>query len=345
MRARTSKRQVAAPAEGRRRLDARLLLATLDVGEVCARVVARAALPASGVERLRHIPYSDSGLAEHRLDVFRPRQRAGPLPAILYAHGGAFQALSKETHWTLCVTYARHGFVVFNMDYRLAPRWRFPACFDDAAAALLWVQRHAADYGGDPQRIVLAGESAGANLATALTVAACYRRPEPSARRVFDAAPRIAAVVPACGVLQVTDAARFERRMWLPGWYRDILRAMPVNFLPHGDRPDPACALADPLVLLEQGRPPERPLPPIFAFCGSRDPLDGDTSRLREAVQRLGGVCEATIYEGGLHAFHILPWDPLARRCWRDQLAFLDRVCATPRAPTADRGPADRGRT
>jgi acetyl esterase len=60
------------------------------------------------------------------------------------------------------------GFVVFNIDYRLAPTHKFPAAFDDAARALAWVREQAPKYGGDASRIVIAGESAGGNLTASL---------------------------------------------------------------------------------------------------------------------------------------------------------------------------------
>jgi acetyl esterase len=69
----------------------------------------------------------------------------------------------------------------------------------------------------------------------------------------------------------------------------------------------------------------ERPLPPFFAPVGTKDPLLDDTRRLEKALASLGVPCEARYYPGGYHAFHALVWDPSARRCWRDALAFLDR--------------------
>jgi acetyl esterase len=69
----------------------------------------------------------------------------------------------------------------------------------------------------------------------------------------------------------------------------------------------------------------DRPLPPFFAPVGTRDPLLDDTRRLEKALAALDVPCEARYYPGGIHAFHALVWDPAARRCWRDALAFLDR--------------------
>ena len=102
-------------------------------------------------EVTRDIAYGP--LAEQRLDVYRPADRKGLLPVLLYVHGGGFSFCSKETHWSFASRYALMGFVVFNIDYRLAPTHKFPAAFDDAARALAWVREQAPKYGGDASRI------------------------------------------------------------------------------------------------------------------------------------------------------------------------------------------------
>ena len=80
-----------------------------------------------GIEVLRDIPYSDTGRDHHLLDVYRPVDRKGPLPVVLYVHGGGFCLLSKETHWIMALAFARRGFMVVNVNYRLAPRNKYPA--------------------------------------------------------------------------------------------------------------------------------------------------------------------------------------------------------------------------
>ena len=88
-------------------------------------------------------------------------------------------------------------------------------------------------------------------------------------------------------------------------------------------------ALADPLLAIEGAAAArarfDRPVPPFFAPVGTRDPLLDDTRRLEKALATLNAPCEARYYPGGIHAFHAMVWDPAARRCWRDALAFLDR--------------------
>jgi acetyl esterase len=292
-----------------------------------------------GVERISNVPYLDTARADHTLDVYRPRDRRGALPVVLYVHGGGFRILSKDTHWLMSLAFSRRGYVVFNINYRLAPEHPYPAAIEDGCAALAWVVKHAAEYGGDPDRLVLAGESAGANLVTSLAVAASWPRPEPHAQRVWQAHPKIAAVLPACGIFQVTDVDRLHRRKRrLSSFLRDRLHEVEYSYLPKTHPRGEYRDLADPLLWLERAPAPARPLPPFFAGVGTADPLLDDTRRLKVALDRLGAVCEVKYYPGEIHAFHAMMWRAAARAFWRDTYAFLDAhvgVAETVRAAQA----------
>lgn len=282
-----------------------------------------------GVTVLRDVPYQAGGAPAHTLDIYLPpssaKAPAGPLPVVLYIHGGGFRILSKDSHWLMGLAFARRGYVVFNINYRLAPQHPYPAALIDCCAALGWVHDHARDYGGDPSRLVLAGESAGANLVTALAVATSYRRPEPWAQALFARDIRPRAALPICGILQVSDTARFARRRPLRPFVLDRLREVSEAYLGH--EPTGPAGLYDPLLVLEEEQP-ERGLPPFFTAVGTLDPLLDDTRRLKAALDRLGVPCEAHYHEGEVHAFHALVWRANARRCWRDSFAFLDRCWA-----------------
>ncbi len=278
-----------------------------------------------GVERFGDIPYKDGFRRQHRLDVYRPTRTDGPLPVILYVHGGGFGLLSKDTHWMFGRGFARQGYVVVSIDYTLSGQAPFPAAVQDTFEAFRWVHDNVARYGGDPSRVAIAGESAGANLALALTVAQCWERPEPWAREVFDLAGEhgvAKAVLPACGMLQVSAPERYLSNEAIPAWMRDRIAVVCRRYLP-----DPAAVpsldLADPICFLETAEPPQRPLPAIFAPCGTNDPVKDDTRRLDEALRRFDGTSEMKWYPGGIHAFHAFIWRPLARECWSDQLRFL----------------------
>ncbi len=90
-----------------------------------------------------------------------------PLPLVVYFHGGGWSFGDLDTHDNVCRTLcAGAGCVVASVDYRLAPEHKFPAAVDDAITAGLWALKNAESLGADPLKIVLAGDSAGANLAT-----------------------------------------------------------------------------------------------------------------------------------------------------------------------------------
>ncbi len=298
------------------------------------------------VELVRDVPYVPGGDAAHRLDVWRPRDASpdAPRPCIFYVHGGGFRILSKDTHWIMGLMFARAGYVVFNVNYRLAPAHPFPEGLRDVCDALRWVADHATEYGADPGELVFAGESAGANLVTALTLATCYARPEPWARAVFDrgVVPRV--VLPACGLLQVTEPGRFARR-WphLATFAHDQIVVISEQYLSRAAELDPRTLdLADPLLVLERGDTPDRPLPPFFVSVGTRDPLLDDARRLTRALVTRGVDAELAVYAREPHAFHAVVLTKNARRCWRDTFRFLgDHLGAGPDAermagPVAD---------
>ncbi|MEQ1506082.1 MAG: alpha/beta hydrolase [Myxococcota bacterium] len=287
---------------------------------------------AHGVEVVADVPYRDSDDPLHRLDVYRPLRPppamrdpvTGRLPIVVYLHGGGFRMLSKDSHWLPGLIFARRGYVVFNASYRLAPRDPFPAAIEDAAEVFRWVVEHAAAHGGDRDRIAIAGESAGANLAVALTVCTTFRRDEPWARAVYDTGVVPKAVLPAMGLLQVSDPGRFARGRALPWWLLDRIEEVQEAYLPTGDGHD----LADPLLVLERGDAPDRPLPPFHAVCGTADPVLDDTRRLERALRARGVVHEVGYVPGGVHAFHMFVFLAPARDCWTRMLAFTHRHVA-----------------
>jgi len=94
-----------------------------------------------------------------------------PLPTLLFFHGGGWVLGDLDSNDAICRRLANQGEVlVVSVDYRLAPEYPFPAALDDVVAAYAWVRAGIDRFGGDPARIAVAGSSAGANLAAALTL-------------------------------------------------------------------------------------------------------------------------------------------------------------------------------
>ena len=119
-------------------------------------------LPA-GVTQCHNLSYGPHGKWS-RLDVYYPEGTQEPLPTIVSIHGGGFVYGTKEIYRRYCMDMARRGFAVVNFNYRLAPENRFPAPLEDTNAVLQWIAAHAGKYHLDPQRIILLGDSAGAQL-------------------------------------------------------------------------------------------------------------------------------------------------------------------------------------
>lgn len=278
-----------------------------------------------GLERIAGIRYGEG--PAHLLDAWRPVERAGPLPVVVYLHGGGFRALSKDTHYVMAIAFARRGYLVLSADYRLGPEHKFPAAAMDACAAWVWATEHAAELGGDPSRMAVAGESAGGNLTSVVALCSAWRRPEPWARAVWDAPHRPVAALPACGILQVSPVER-ALRGYVGG---EIIANVADTYLP-GDGVD--CALADPVCVVEQ-HAPDRPAPPFFLPCGTRDPLIEDSRRMAAALRAHGVPAELREYAGEVHAFHAFYWLNSSRRCWAEMHAFLERaVSASPPPPS-----------
>lgn len=291
-------------------------------------------LPNASPERydssiLRDIPYRDTQKRAHLLDIYRPNTKE-QRPIVLYVHGGAFCMLSKDTHRVMALSFASRGYVVFNINYRLGPRNLYPAPLEDAAAALHWVLDNARDHGGDPTRIVLAGESAGANLVTALTYICTHRRPEAFAQAIYNRNPRILATLPIYGLLDMHDFERFTAHPKIPRWIKREIEAAGSSYIGHpvSERAHQA-ELASPLRLLAQAKDPQdRPLPPFFIAVGTKDPLLDDSRRLKAVLDQRETECELAIYPGEIHGFNAMVWRPAAQSKWQAVFNFLKRHAA-----------------
>lgn len=105
------------------------------------------------------------------LRFYRPKTAAETLPLLIYLHGGGWMVGDLESHDDICAELAeRCRVAVLAVDYRLAPEHPYPAAQEDCLAALAWARGEAATLGIDPARILLAGDSAGGNLAAGTTL-------------------------------------------------------------------------------------------------------------------------------------------------------------------------------
>lgn len=114
--------------------------------------------------------------AEHdlSLDIYRPAATRAGAPVVVFFYGGGWKTGSREQYRFVGQRLARSGMLTLIADYRTYPRATFPGFVEDGARAVAWARDHAAEYGGDPARLFVAGHSAGAQIATLIGTDARY---------------------------------------------------------------------------------------------------------------------------------------------------------------------------
>lgn len=116
--------------------------------------------PTSGVDPKSDVPYGDAD--RNKLDVYAPREKRDGSPVVLFFLGGGYSRGDKADRTNIGYFFARHGVIALIANYRLAPAVQWPSGAQDVMTALRWAQDNVGAYGGDPHRIFLMGESAGA---------------------------------------------------------------------------------------------------------------------------------------------------------------------------------------
>ncbi len=215
------------------------------------------------------------------------RPKPGTLPVLVYIHGGGFVWNSVDTHDRLMREYAAQaGCAVVGPDYALSPEAPFPQALEECAAVIRWIAQQGAAWGLDPARIVVGGDSAGANLA--LGAALLLRESDPAlALRglllnygVFDAR------------LDTPSYAEFAEGYFLT---REKMRFYWDCYCPRpADRLNP---LAAPL------RADLRGLPPVHLAIAELDVLASENRAMEAALRAAGVAVEARLYAGTAHGF------------------------------------------
>ncbi|HEY4460709.1 MAG TPA: alpha/beta hydrolase [Pseudonocardiaceae bacterium] len=270
------------------------------VGKTASEIPAlrsRLALPTRGSATLftGRIPGSvvvdwiEADLPGRRLAVrrYRPLRRAtGSRPVLVDFHGGAFvfgNAAIKD--WFNGELAARLGVVVVSVNYRLAPEKPFPAAYEDAVDATNWAAKTAQEWGGDPARIVVVGDSAGGNLAAGAALASGV----PLAAQVL--------LYPVLDLLgQYPSAVENAHAIMLTA---EETQAFPPHYVGDHDRSDPRIS--------PMFAPDHRGLPSAVIIAAEHDPIR-DQSVAYAAVLRAAGVpVRQTTYPGAAHGFLSVP--------------------------------------
>ncbi|MBU9762829.1 alpha/beta hydrolase [Mycobacterium sp. TNTM28] len=259
-------------------------------------------------------PEAVASVADHRVPVdngsidvrvYRP-EATGPLPMLVFAHGGGFVFCDLDSHDGLCRNLANlTPAVVVSVDYRLAPEHRWPTAAEDFYAATRWAVEHAADFGADPARVAVGGDSAGGNLAAVTTLMARDRGGPDLAGQLL--------LYPVIAADFDTDSYRmFGRGFYNPRpalqWYWD--QYVPVVT----DRRHP---YASPL----QGD--MRGLPPAVVVLTGHDPLRDEGIAYVDALEAAGVNTVRCAFDGGIHGFMTMPMLDIAHRARRQAARAL----------------------
>jgi arylformamidase len=125
----------------------------------------------------RNLPYADPAHERQVLDVYSP-SGAKDLPVVFWIHGGGWQAGDKESVREKPGAFTSRGFVFVSTNYRLLPAFDMETIVRDIARSLRWVHANIAKHGGDPQRVLVMGHSAGAQLAALICTDDRYLKAE-----------------------------------------------------------------------------------------------------------------------------------------------------------------------
>ncbi|WP_200308594.1 alpha/beta hydrolase [Streptomyces adelaidensis] len=252
---------------------------------------------------------------EISLLICRPADPAtpDPLPVIYHVHGGGMVVGNNRLGVDAPLAWARElGAVVVSVEYRLAPENPHPAPVEDVYAGLLWTAEHAAEIGGDAERIIIAGASAGGGLTAALALLTRDRKgPRPIGQVLL--CPMLDDRNDTPSVHQMAGRGVWDRTANETGWTALLGAAR--------GGPDVSEYAAASRATDLSG------LPPAFLDVGSAETFRDEVVEYASRLWQAGGVAELHVWPGGFHGFDgFAPQAAVSRECRGAQVRWLRRL-------------------
>lgn len=244
-----------------------------------------------------------------KVRIYRPHAE-GQRPILLFMHGGGFILGDLDTHDEVARILAmKADCVTVAVDYRLAPENPFPAAPEDCFAALRWAHAHAADFGGDPERIAVCGDSAGGNLAAVMTL-----------RARDEGGPKICGQVLIYPLTDAVDAEDFQPAHDGKLYFFKPKDGAYFNRLYFGDMEEARRhPHASPTFAEEVAG-----LPPALVLTAAYDPLCRQGEAYAARLKAAGVEVAHTRYGGAIHGFITMPL-PMATEALGECAAWLTR--------------------
>lgn len=241
--------------------------------------------------RIEDRTITHGGLTDIPVRIYWPDSELYPLPVVVFYHGGGFCLGDLDTHDPVARAHAVGAeAIVVSVGYRLAPEHPFPAGVDDCWGALQWVGEHAAELGGDPHTIAVAGDSAGGNLA-AVTALLARDNGGPALRFQLLWYPTVTADLSLPSYTENADA---------PMLNREVIDAFLSWYLPDLDLTDPK---ALPTTMAPANAADLAGLAPAYIATAGHDPLRDDGARYAELLGAAGVPVELINEPTLVHGF------------------------------------------
>jgi acetyl esterase/lipase len=239
------------------------------------------------------------------MDIYRP-EAPGRHPAVILIHGGGWIGGNKSGHQGTGMMLARHGYVACSIDYRLGPEFPYPAGFDDCQRSVRWVRAHAKEYGIDPHRVAVMGDSAGGHLVGLMGVRRTRDNSDPELSHYSS---RPDAVISYYGCFELV-------RMWDIEMAHKPLTAW-LGGAPQGR--EGIYAETSPIVRIP------RSAPPFLVVHGDADKVNPveQSQMFHEALRKHGVESTLVIIPGAGHGW--APDSPAGRQAEGAVLAFLEK--------------------